>query len=99
MDDQKISISQLWKEFKALPLNQRLKFIFPYSVVNKEQIRFLFRVETNNIITVRELDNKKVWLGKPKKDTVFKQNNTYILKDYLALQNSTDNDLKIEVIK
>ena len=96
----KISINQFMREFRALPLNQKLKFYYESEeVVNKEQIRFLFKVETKNIITIRELDNKKVWLHNPKKDTIFKlDDNTYLLKDYLANQDKK-NDLKIEVLK
>lgn len=91
-----ISIAQLWREFKELPQNKRLKFIFFGSeIVYKEQTRFLLRVETNNIITIRELDNKAVWLGRPKVGSVFKDGNKYLFKDYLA--GNDNNDLVIEV--
>lgn len=93
----KISISQFMREFKALPINQKLLFTFyDPSVVHKEQIRTLFKVETKNIITIRELDNKKVWLYQPKKDTILKNTSKekYLLQGYL----SDGSDLKIEVL-
>lgn len=84
-----ISISQFWRELKAMPKGQRFNFIFP----NKSEIRLLERVETINTVTTRE-NGVLVWLNKPKKDTVLKEDNKYILKDYLV-----DGTLIIEVLK
>ena len=96
-DFKNISIAQFFREFKTMPNGQKLLFSFyDPSVINKEQIRTLFKVETKNIITIRELDNKKVWLYCPKKDTILKSTskNVYLLNGYL----SDGSDLKIEVI-
>jgi len=96
---EKIPISQFLKEMRELPINQKLKFIYDSEeATHKEQTRFLFKVETKNIITIRELDNRKVWLYQPKKDTIYKlDKNIYLLKDYLS-NFDNKNDLKIEVI-
>ena len=76
-----ISIAQFWRDFKAMDKGTKLLFKFPAKVEDRE----LFKVETQNIITIRAIDNKKVWMGKPKKDNkILKGKYTYTIKNYLC---------------